>query len=283
LVDEAGLVVRESRAETETGSYRALVDGIVCAAAELNEAGPATALGLSIAGNVAADGSRVLFSPHLPLAGEELAADLRSRVGIPIAIENDANAGAWAEQQVGAGRGASDVLFVALGTGLGAGLIFEDRLYRGWLGFAGEAGHMTVVVGGRPCPCGAQGCWERYASGTALVAEYLELGGDSEVTGPAITAAAGRGDSLALAALTSIGEWLGRGLASLIAVLDPERIVIGGGVGEAGELLLAPARRAMAASVTGGGRRPLPVVVSATLGNEAAVLGAALLAQDHAT
>ena len=283
MVDAEGRIVRQNRTETETDSYRSLVDGIVHAARELTSdaAEEVAGVGLAIAGNVAADGSRVLFSPHLPLAGEPLAKDLRARLEVPITVENDANAGAWAEQQVGAGRGASEVLFVALGTGLGAGLVLGGSLYRGWLGFAGEAGHMTVVVGGRPCPCGASGCWERYASGTALVAEYLELGGDSEVTGPAITAAAQRGDALALAALTSIGEWLGRGLASLIAVLDPERIVIGGGVGEAGQLLLAPARRAMADSVTGGDRRPLPDVVAATLGNDAGVLGAALLAQDH--
>jgi glucokinase len=281
LVDAEGQVVREGRTETDTGSYGSLVDGIVQAVGSLKGADNVTAVGLAIAGNVAADGSNVLFSPHLPLAGEPLAEDLRSRIGVPVVVENDANAGAWAEQQVGAGRGASEVLFVALGTGLGAGLVLRGRLYRGWLGFAGEAGHMTVVADGRPCPCGARGCWERYASGTALVAEYLERGGDSDVSGPAITAAAQRGDVLALATLASIGEWVGRGLASLIAVLDPERIVVGGGVGEAGELLLRPARRAMADFVTGGDRRPLPDVVGATLGNEAGALGAALLALDH--
>ena len=282
LVDDSGRLVDQSRTETKTDSYGSLLDGIVCAAKELQEVGNVVAVGLAIAGNVASDGSRVLFSPHLPLAGEALAADLRSRLRVPVAVENDANAGAWAEQQVGAGQGASEVLFVALGTGLGAGLVLNGTLYRGWLGFAGEAGHMTVVVGGRPCPCGSRGCWERYASGTALVAEYIELGGDSEVSGPAITAAAQRGDALAQAAITSIGEWLGLGLASLIAVLDPERIVIGGGVAEAGNLLLAPARRAMAESVTGGDRRPLPEVVPAALGNEAAALGAALLTRRYA-
>ena len=273
LVDEAGGVLRESRTETDSSSYGSMLTGITGAVAGLGEA--SAAVGLAIAGNVAADGSHVLFSPHLPLGGEPLAADLRERLGVPVVLDNDANAAAWAEQQIGAGRGASEVLFVALGTGLGAGLICGGELYRGWMGFAGEAGHLTVVVDGRACPCGSRGCWERYASGTALVAEYIERGGDPEVGGPAITAAAAAGEPRALAALTTVGEWLGRGLASLIAVLDPQRIVVGGGLGEAGELLLGPAREVMAQTVTGAGRRPLPEVVPAALGNRAGVIGAA--------
>lgn len=280
LVNDRGAIVKESRAETDSSAYPSLLDGIVRAVDGLGE--KAGAVGLAIAGNVAADGSNVLFSPHLPLNGEPLAADLRSRLAVPVLVDNDANAAAWAEQQVGAGEGASEVLFVALGTGLGAGLIIRGEMYRGWMGFAGEAGHMTVVVGGRTCPCGSRGCWERYASGTALVAEYIDRGGDPEIGGPAITAAAQAGEHRALAALTTVGEWTGRGLASLIAVLDPERIVVGGGLGEAGELLLAPAREAMAESVTGAGRRPLPPVVSAALGNRAGVIGAALEADRYA-
>ena len=215
------------------------------------------------------------------MAGEPLAADLRSALGVPIVIDNDANAAAWAEHERGAGRGATEMLFVALGTGLGAGLVLRNELYRGYQGFAGEAGHLTVVIDGRACPCGARGCWERYASGTALVAHYVERGGDPEVGGPGITAAAAKGDPVALGALTDVGEWLGRGLASLVAILDPEVIVVGGGVSESGDLLLDPARRLLAASVTGADRRPLPEVVAAQLGNEAGVVGAAMLAHRH--
>ncbi len=279
LVDEAGTIVRRARAETESSEYPSMVSGIVAAVREVGAGEEIGAVGLAIAGNVAADGSNVLFSPHLPLAGEPLAADLASQLGIPVMLDNDANAAAWAEHETGAGRGASELLFVALGTGLGAGLVIRDELYRGAQGFAGEAGHITVVVGGRQCPCGARGCWERYASGTALVAEYLERGGDPEVGGPGITAAAKAGDATATAALADVGEWLGRGLASLVAVLDPERIVVGGGVSEAGDLLLEPARASLATAVTGGGRRPLPGVVGAELGNEAGVVGAAMLAR----
>jgi glucokinase len=281
LVDDAGEIIRRARAETESTAYPAMVDGIVAAVTEVSHGAAPGAVGLAIAGNVAADGSHVLFSPHLPLAGEPLAADLGAALGLPIVIDNDANAAAWAEHERGAGRGATEMLFVALGTGLGAGLVLRNELYRGHQGFAGEAGHLTVVIDGRACPCGARGCWERYASGTALVAHYLERGGDPEVGGPGITAAAAKGDPVAMGALTDVGEWLGRGLASLVAILDPEVIVVGGGVSESGDMLLDPARRQLAASVTGADRRPLPKVLAAELGNEAGVVGAAMLAHRH--
>jgi glucokinase len=281
LVDDAGAIVRRSRTETESSDYVGMVAGIVSAVSQVREGVDVNGVGLAIAGNVAADGSHVLFSPHLPLAGEPLAEDLRSALGVRVLIDNDANAAAWAEHERGAGRGSSEMLFVALGTGLGAGLILRHALYRGYQGFAGEAGHLTVVIDGRACPCGARGCWERYASGTALVAHYVERGGDPEVGGPGITKAATKGDALALAALADVGDWLGRGLASMVAILDPEIVVIGGGVSESGDLLLDPARRQMAASVTGADRRPLPPVVAAELGNEAGVVGAAMLARHN--
>ncbi len=281
MVDDAGVIVRRSRAETESSDYPGMIAGIVSAVTEVREGVEVSGVGLAIAGNVAADGSSVLFSPHLPLAGEPLADDLRSALGVRVLVDNDANAAAWAEHECGAGRGVSEMLFVALGTGLGAGLVLRNALYRGYQGFAGEAGHLTVVIDGRACPCGSRGCWERYASGTALVAHYVERGGDAEVGGPGITKAAAKGDALALAALADVGEWLGRGLASLVAILDPEIVVVGGGVSESGDLLLDPARRQMAASITGADRRPLPAVVAAALGNEAGVVGAAMLARSH--
>ena len=123
LVDEAGVVVRRSRKDTESGTYAGLVDGIASAATEVCEGLAVAGVGLAIAGNVAADGSHVLFSPHLPLAGEPLARDLREALGVPVLIDNDANAAAWAEHEGGAGRDSTEMLFVALGTGLGAGLV----------------------------------------------------------------------------------------------------------------------------------------------------------------
>ena len=125
---------------------------------------------------------------------------------------------------------------------------------------------MCVVRGGRECPCGSRGCWERYCSGTALLAAYLDRGGDPERSGPDITSAAINGDPRARAALEDVGDWLGHGLASLVAVLDPGLIVVGGGVSQAGDLLLEPRVRSMTESMTGGGRRPNPIVAGRNAG-----------------
>ena len=281
LVSDDGSVGVTARHATVSDDYEALLDAIERVVNDCSKGQEPAAVGLAIAGNVDADGTGVLFSAHLPLAGEPLRDDLSKRVGLPVMLDNDANAAAWAEYRFGETAGSDDVLFVALGTGLGAGLIMDGRLRRGALGFAGEAGHLCVVRGGRECPCGSRGCWERYCSGTALLVAYLDRGGDPERSGPDITDAAIKGDPRALAALQDVGDWLGHGLASLVAVLDPGLIVVGGGVSQAGELLLEPALRSMTESMTGGGRRPNPILASATMGNGAGVVGAAELARDY--
>lgn len=286
LVDEQGHVVADERRPTGAGTYAALLGSIVGTVEAVtqqipSDGAPLGGVGLAIAGNVAADGSHVLFSPHLPLSSEPIRDDLQQQLGVAVTVDNDANAATWAECRSGAAAGAHDALMVTLGTGLGAGLVIAGELYRGSQGFAGEAGHITVVRDGRPCPCGSRGCWERYASGTALLAAYLEEGGNPEASGPDITAAAIAGDAIARSALIGVGEWLGHGLASLVAVLDPAIIVVGGGLSEAGELLLAPARRTFAATLTGRERRPAPSIVVARLGNDAGLIGAAMLAARH--
>jgi glucokinase len=206
-------------------------------------------------------------------------------------VENDANAAAWGEYRFGAGRGHRDLLCLTIGTGIGGGLVAEDMLYRGTFGIAGEFGHMQVVQDGYRCGCGNRGCWEQYASGRALVREardiaaiwpvygarLLELG-DGEpvgITGPEVTAAAREGDPAALECFQIVGTWLGQGIADLAAILDPGRYVIGGGVSDAGELLLGPAREAYRARLTGRGYRPEATIVQAELGPLAGLVGAA--------
>jgi glucokinase len=286
VVDEQGVILARARRSSASRDYSTLLDTVVETVGEAAQGQRVDAVGLAIAGNVAYDGSSVLFSPHLPLSGEPLREHLRQRLGLPVTVENDANAAAWAEYRFGGLTGdteINDLLLVTLGTGVGAGLILDGQVYRGHLGFAGEAGHMTVVRGGRVCPCGNRGCWERYTSGTALLAAYLERGGDPERSGPDITAAAVYGDETAREALADIGDWLGHGLASLVAVLDPGLIVVGGGVSESGDLLLEPARASFRASLTGAGRRPEPGIVAARFGVDAGVIGAAALAGHHLT
>jgi glucokinase len=236
----------------------------------------------------------VLFCPHLPWRGEPVADQVAARTGVPVVVENDANAAGWAEATLGAGRGHRDTVFVGVGTGIGGALIMGGKLYRGRWGIAGEAGHFRVVPGGRACTCGNRGCWEQYASGSALVAEARELaakdpelaapllgcgdGTPEGITGLQITAAARKADPAALRCFEIVGGWLGAGLADLAAVLDPGCIVIGGGVAEAGELLLAPARAAFAGHLTGRGRRPTAAICAAELA-QAGIIGAASLAR----
>ena len=278
LVTDEGSVEVTARHATASHDYDALLDAIEKVVEDCSRNHRAEAVGLAIAGNVDEKGTTVLFSAHLPLDGEPLRDDLEQRLGLPVVLDNDANAAAWAEFRFGNHPSTDDFLFVALGTGLGAGLIVDGILYRGALGFAGEAGHMCVVRNGRICPCGSRGCWERYCSGTALLAAHLDRGGDPERTGPDITAAAIAGDDRARGAISEVADWLGHGLASLVAVLDPGLIVVGGGVSQAGDLLIEPAASSMKASMTGAGRRPNPELVAATMGNGAGVIGAADLA-----
>jgi glucokinase len=187
------------------------------------------------------------------------------------------------------------VMLVAVGTGIGAAIIMGGELYRGRWGIAGEPGHVRVVPDGRLCGCGNRGCWEQYCSGNALVAEarefarrtpegamrLLQLGGGvpEGISGPVITRAACEGDPAALRCFQTIGGWLGQGLADLAAILDPACFVIGGGVSEAGDLLLDPARAAFERALTGRGHRPFAEIKVAQLGEDAGIVGAADLAR----
>jgi glucokinase len=185
------------------------------------------------------------------------------------------------------------VLLVTLGTGIGGGLISGGRLILGANGFAGEVGHMTIDHDGRPCPCGQRGCWERYASGSSLgrlgeeaatsgaAPRLRELaGGDpAAVRGEHVGAAAAGGDAGALAVLAQFGEWVALGLVNLAALLDPQRVVVGGGLVELGDLLFDPVRASFARLLAGGRHRPPVEIVPAGLGEAAGAIGAALLAR----
>ncbi|MGP8059024.1 MAG: ROK family protein [Acidimicrobiales bacterium] len=237
----------------------------------------------------------LVFAPNL---GGAAGADFRTLVGarlpgFPLLVENDANCAATAEVLLGAARGVDDIVMVTLGTGIGGGLVSGGRVLAGAAGFAGEIGHMTVDPSGPPCPCGRRGCWERYASGAGLgrlareaayagrLAEVVSLaGGDPEaVRGEHVTRAAIGGEAGALAVLEELGWWVALGLANLAAVLDPARYVLGGGLIEAGELLLAPTRRAFAGLVEGASVRPEIGIVAAAFGERAGAVGAALAAR----
>jgi len=295
VVGERGRIVEKLRRSTPAGSPERTAAAIAAAVTELRGRHEVAAVGVGAAGFVDAAGGIVAFAPNLAWRGEPLRAKLTGMVGLPVTVDNDGNASAWAEVRFGAARGHAHVIFVSVGTGIGAGFILDGRLYRGRWGMAGEPGHTRVVPDGRLCGCGNRGCWEQYASGSALVTEardfamrspggamrLLQLAGGNAaaITGTHITAAAREGDPAALRCFSIVGTWLGQGLANLAAILDPECIVVGGGVSEAGELLLGPARAAFDKALPGTGYRPRVEILRAALGADAGIVGAADLVQ----
>ena len=301
VVDGSGRILTRTRRDTphRTTSPRIIEDLIVECVHELIEttgsSGSIVAVGIGAAGFVAADRATVVFAPHLSWRNEPLRAALQQRIPVPLTVDNDANAAAWAEATFGAARGESHAVIITLGTGIGGALIIEGLVQRGRYGIAGEFGHMQVVPDGIRCECGNRGCWEQYASGNALVREarhmieagspvvaeiLARLGGDpAGLTGPFITESARAGDATSRELLADIGHWLGVGMANLAAAFDPGLFVIGGGVSAADEMLLGPARESFQRQLTGRGYRPEARITRAELGPESGLIGAAELAR----
>ncbi|XVX18840.1 ROK family glucokinase [Actinomycetota bacterium] len=298
LVDEHGTILKEGRRDTPAQDPAAIATEAADIVRELAEGAPGeiVGVGLACAGFINAEGTHILFAPNLAWRNEPMQERLSSLVDYPVVIENDANAAAWGEFRHGAASDADDMLLVTIGTGVGGGIVSDGKLLRGAYGIGGEIGHMRLVPGGHRCGCGNRGCFEVYGSGSALVREARELiasgtplaaglsercGGDPDkLKGRDITAAAEADDPAAKELLTDLGTWIGEGVASLGAVLDPGRIVIGGGVVEAGDLLMQPVRAAYGRNLIGRGYRPMPEIVAASLGNKAGLIGAAALAAD---
>jgi glucokinase len=296
VVDENGAVLKTARRDTPREGGSALTSTIAEVALELSAEFDVTGVGLSAAGFVSSDRKTMLATPNIAgWNGVQLEAELRALINLPIVLENDANAAAWGEARFGAGRGRENMLMVTVGTGIGGGIIVNGQLLRGAFGIAAEIGHLRVFPEGHLCGCGARGCFEQYASGNALLrhareaiaaspdlARNLLSRGDGTLeglTGRAITDAARDGDQVALAAFNTTAQWLGAGIASLSVILDPECVVIGGGVVDAGEILLEPTRVALERYMPFAGKHPSPLIIAAKLGNEAGLVGAADLAR----
>jgi len=296
VVDQTGNILTTHREDTPKAGGAELTEVIIGVIQELLAQYPAKSVGISAAGFVSSDRQTMLATPNIAgWNGVNLKVEISREIDLPVVIENDANAAAWGEAVYGAGRGESELMMVTVGTGIGGGLVNNGALYRGAFGVAAEFGHMRVVPNGLLCGCGKLGCFEQYASGSALHRHLLEAiekdpaggaallargdGTIAGIKGHHITDAAREGDPIAVGAFNTTGDWLGAGIASLCVIVDPACVVIGGGVIDAGDLLMVPTRAAIEKYMPFNGKHPAPKVLVAELGNDAGLVGVADLAR----
>ena len=273
-VDRDGNVLRRNETESPDASEAAVVAALD-AAVEAMLGNDVLAVGFGVPANLERASGRILRATNLMLDDLDLLAHARARFGLPVGVENDANAAALAEWKLGAGRGAANLLVLTLGTGVGGGLVLEDRLYRGWA----EVGHVVVQAGGPPCQgnCHGRGHLEALASGTAADAAARDLYGP-DADARTLVGRAQAGDAAAVARLAEIGGFLGAAIGSIANLVSPDLVVVGGGFGEAaGELILGPAQEAARREALAPADGTLRVVPAA-LGSEAGLVGAALVA-----
>jgi len=272
-----------------------LPDAIKAVVAELiEEAGRPVGVGVGVPGLV--DHQGVLhYGPNVPgVLGLDMAGMLRVEFGLPVVAENDATCAALAEHRLGAARGTTHAVVVNQGTGIAGGIIIGGRMYRGANGFAGEPGHMLINASGHLCACGKKGCWESVASGAGLAniarevvaegkaARIVELAGGepAHIRGEHVSAAMAEGDNDAAEVLDRFGWWVAEGLASLVALLDPEIIVLGGGLTAINKHFISDVQERVNTTVMGAAYRPEVPIVPARLGAEAGAIGAAISSRD---
>lgn len=294
LVSRDGELLERVEVATEanaaTKSVISVAEGLVARADQSGR--PVEAVGIGAAGFIDHAGGCVTFSPNLVYDDPQLRTALHSRLGLPVTVDNDANAAAWGERAFGSAKGCDHVAMLTIGTGIGSGFIVDGRLIRGWSGAGAEFGHVVVDPTGPPCPCGLRGCLEQLASGGAIgrmgreAAEadpdtlMVELAGSViAIEGEHVSMAAAQVDPAAMKVLARAGRALAVGISNVVNVFDPQLIVLGGSAIEAGEPYLGVARDELVRMTAAQRRRPVRVDRS-TLGNDAGILGAAALALD---
>lgn len=276
VVDRQGEVARRVERRTPLTSQTELLGELDTAVESLLDDGVA-ALGFGLPSTIDQRSGRAVSSVHIPLTDLDFRHRMAERFGLPVAIDNDGNAAAVAEWQLGAGRGTSHMVLLTLGTGIGGGLILDGRPYRGSIGAGAELGHIVLDYGGIPCggACSGLGHFEALAAGSAGDEAAVRRFGDG-ADARDLVAAARKGDEGAKEDLAEIGRRLGAGIASFVNIFNPEVVVLGGGFSDAGDLLLAPARETLARE----GLRPARELVRiewAELGRDAGMVGAALV------
>src|SRR5678815_53357 len=292
LVNSSGQIIQRLEAQV---SPENLVEQLAIVARDLGAgSGPVGAIGVAIPGLVNRQTDRIVSSPDLPSKiQEDLHSELTRATGLRVEIENDANAGAYGEFVAGAGRDSRDIFYIMIGNGIGGAIIIDGKLWTGSSGFAGEVGHITIDTEGMECVCGNTGCLETVASAPSIVRRARErlhrdstsslsrLGLQKSFTADDVAHQANEGDDFALMMIERTGKYIGTGVASVINLLNIERIVLGGGVMDAGTLILNPIiqevrRRAFQPCFEA------TQIVAAKLGRDGFTIGAAMLALDAA-
>ena len=292
VVDSAYHLVAE--ADVPAGAQRPAEQVVadMCRAVELalDKAGltarDCASIGVGAPGTCDPDRGVVVCAYNLGWFHVPVCAMLTAHFGLPARLSNDANCAALAETVAGAAVGCRNMILITLGTGVGGGIILDGKIVSGLGGAGGEPGHSLLVLDGEPCTCGRRGCWEAYASATALIRQGKRaaaahpdslLNDYPALTGRDVFNAADRGDAAAQAVLERYYVYVAAGITDLVNTLAPEMVLIGGGISRQGERLLVPVRRYVSANCFGGEQRPQPVLRAAQLGNEAGIIGAAAL------
>lgn len=296
LVDPQGNIISELRVPSPAQDPDLMVDTVVelIENLTLQATDVIAGVGVAAAGFIDADQSHILYAPNLNWRNEPMKERLQKRISHPVFIENDANAAGWAEYKFGSGRGSKDMVMLTLGTGVGGAVIADYKLRRGGFGIGGELGHVRVVRDGRQCGCGRRGCVEQYSSGSAVVQAARKLAANEgpmgqrlreltegqELTGLHVYTALLESDPGAVSLVRTAADYLAQAMGTIVAVLDPQIFVIGGGLSEAGDLILDPIREALSSQLPARGYRPEPKIVAAKFTNQAGVIGAADLARE---
>ncbi|MBQ7445975.1 MAG: ROK family protein [Clostridia bacterium] len=297
VTDGEKIILKKSRPTWSKGKKATDVAAVMCETALdlIKDAGltedDISLIGIGIPGAVDRNRGFVIRTANVPLDGFDLAGFFKQYTKIPIKLDNDANCAALGEALVGAGRGKSSSLTFTLGTGVGGGIIIDGKIYSGFNHAGGEVGHMVTHVGGRKCGCGRRGCFEAYASATAIIhdaknaakkhpeTKMIELaGGDiNRISGRTVFDAKDLGDVTAIGVVNNYIKELSEGIANYINIFQPETIILGGGISNQKEKLLVPLRKAVFEKTYGANLLPRTEIVCATLGNDAGIIGAALL------
>lgn len=296
LVDLEGKILVELRVPSPAQDPDLMVSTVVQLIEDLTSQATdvIAGVGVAAAGFIDADQAQILYAPNLNWRNEPLRERLQRRISHPVFIENDANAAGWAEYKFGAGRGSKDMAMLTLGTGVGGAIIADYKLRRGGFGIGGELGHVRVVQDGRQCGCGRRGCVEQYSSGSAVVKAARKLAGSEgpmgqrlrelsdgeELSGLHVYQALLESDPGTVSLVRTAADYLAQAMGTIVAVLDPQVFVIGGGLSEAGDLILDPIREALSSQLPARGYRPEPKIVAAKFTNQAGVIGAADLARE---